>query len=127
MDLTEDQQKSLVSILDEWVQNSRIIKNIPEQSCFVYYFEGRVHFNLRLLHEDYMLKFVFCNYRSYVNTLIDHIQPSLKKWLIRNTMEEYNFSFEFSSAAEISAREIKVELKGHFTMKEAQPEQRRYS
>lgn len=127
MDLTEDQQKSLISILDEWVQSSRIIKNIPEQSCFVYYNRGRVHFNLKLLHEDYMLKFVFCNYRSYVNALIDHIQPSLKKWLIRNKVEAYTFSFEFSSAGEITAKEIRVELKGHGSVGRTRTQQRRYS
>ena len=112
MDLTKDQQNSLISILDEWVHSSRIIKNIPAQSCFVYYNEGRVHFNLRLLHEDYMLKFVFCNYRTYVNTLIDHIQPSLRKWLLKNNVEEYNFSFEFRSAGETTCKEIRVVVTG---------------
>jgi len=111
MDLTKDQQISLVSILEEWVQNSRIVKNIPEQSSFVYYYAGRVHFDLRLLHEDYMLKFIFCNSRSYVNTLIDHIQPSLRKWLRGNNVAEYTFSFEFLSPAEITVKEIRVVLR----------------
>jgi hypothetical protein len=127
MDLTEDQQKSLVSILDEWVQNSRIIKNIPQQSCFVYYCEGRVHFNLKLLHEDYMLKFVFCNYRTYVNTLIDHIQPSLRKWLLRNNVEEYNFTFEFRSAGETTYKEIRVVLKGTAPGPDRKLNHRKYS
>lgn len=127
MDLTEDQQKSLVSILNEWVQSSRLIRHIPQHSCFVYYFEGRVHFDLKLLHEDYMLKFVFCNYRSYVNALLDHIQPSLKKWLIRNNVEEYNFSFEFKSAGEVSAKDIKVILTSTIQHLDAQMQQKKYS
>lgn len=127
MDLTKDQQNSLVSILDEWVHSSRIIKNIPAQSCFVYYNEGRVHFNLRLLHEDYMLKFVFCNYRSYVNTLLDHIQPSLKRWLIRNNIDEYIFSFEFKSAGESTLKEIRIVLKGAFTQQDPGGYEKKYS
>jgi hypothetical protein len=127
MELTEEQQKSLISILDEWVKSSRIVRNIPEQSCFVYYCDGRVHFNLKLLHEDYMLKFVFCNYRSYVNNLIDHLQPSLKRWLLRNNVEEYIFSFEFRSAGKIILKEIRVVLMGAASPQDREVKQRKYS
>jgi hypothetical protein len=127
MELTEDQQKSLISILDEWVQGSRIIRNIPEQSCFVYYYEGRVNFNLKLLHEDYMLKFVFCNYRTYVNTLIEHIQPSLRKWLLKNNVEEYIFSFEFRTAGKIILKEIRVVLTSTLNDPHMKINQRKYS
>jgi hypothetical protein len=108
MDLTYDQQESLISILDEWVRNTRIIRYIPPQSCFVYYMEGRVHFNLELLHEDYILKFIFCNYRSYLNTFLDHIQAPLEKWLIMNNVKQFIFTIEFNSKGKMTAKNIEV-------------------
>ncbi|SEB05117.1 hypothetical protein [Pedobacter hartonius] len=113
MDLTRDQQKSLISILDEWVQHTRIIEYIPPQSRFVYYMEGSVHFNLELLHEDYMLKFIFCNYRSYVNTFLDHIQVPLRRWLIENDVKRYIFTIEFNSKGKMTAKNITVIYSEH--------------
>jgi hypothetical protein len=110
MDLTSEQQKSLISILNEWVQHTRIIKYIPPKSCFVYYMEGKVHFNLELLHEDYMLKFVFCNYHSYVNAFLDHIETPLKEWLIMNNETRYNFTIEFNSLGQMTAKDVKIIL-----------------
>lgn len=110
MNLSIDQQKSLIAMLDKWVRNTRIRRYLPPDANFVYMTEDRVTFNLTLLDEEYILKFIFCKHRHYINDFVNHVREPLEYWLICNHLCHHKFTIKFEVNGSNDVKDVEIYL-----------------
>jgi hypothetical protein len=96
MEIERAVKKELVSMLMEWVSNSRLRDHLPSDSYFIMFLPDVLTIHLSHLSEEYQKKHILPDLKSYSNNLLNHFLPIFRRWCITHNILNFEFTLWFS-------------------------------
>jgi hypothetical protein len=93
-------KKELVSMLMEWVSNSRLRGHLRSDSYLIMFLPDGLTIHLSNLSEEYQKKHILPDLKSYSNKLLNHLLPIFRQWCIRHNILSFEFTLWFSCSGQ---------------------------